>query len=211
MTAPKPSKTHIGKSSTASRNDDAGLWLRSISVGGRGQAAGIPDLDLLFKTAEEGRRFLRLHVRPQGAARRNGRGAGLFALQPLQQIVEDRLAIYEKRILHPVFLRHVGNRDRRPCLCAAGRRHPAFATALRRHRNAGFAHAFRFRDRHGGVFRRRRSRCRAQGGGRRGGEGPRVDHPGGDAVQSDQQRHRHRPDARSRRRAWAKPGPPVRW
>ena len=73
MTAPRPSKTHIGNHKLHPGNADAELRLRSAAVGRRGQAAGVPDLDLRVQIGGRGARLLRLRLRPQGAAERHRR------------------------------------------------------------------------------------------------------------------------------------------
>ena len=96
----------------------------------------------VFKSAEEGRDFFDFRLRPQGAAEAEpAPGWSIRAsIIPNSEIVEDRLAIYEgRRGLHPVLVRHVGDRHHPARLCAAGRRDRAFAAALWRHRNAAVA------------------------------------------------------------------------
>src|SRR5881394_75402 len=66
------------------RDPDAGLRLRSDLVGGRGQAAGLPDLDLRVRLGRGRPRLLRLCLGPQAAAGGRRRRPGLFALQPSQ-------------------------------------------------------------------------------------------------------------------------------
>src|SRR5205085_10918398 len=65
----------------ASGNADADLWLRSAIVGRRGQAAGVPDLDLRVQDGRGRAGLLRFRLRPARAAGRDGRGPSLFALQ----------------------------------------------------------------------------------------------------------------------------------
>ena len=186
---------------------DAKLWFRSAAFGGRRQAAGVPDFDLRVQIGGRGARFLRLHVRPQGAAERHGFRSGLFALQPSQ--LRDRRGpagdLRGDGRLHPVFVRHVGDRDDIARLCPPGRRHLAFAAALRWHRDAFDTHAFRIRHR-----RRRLRGRRRRDGGARGcrscrRQGPGLGHPDRDAVKSDQQPGRYRADAEDCRRGRPQP------
>ncbi len=74
-----------GEPCAAPRDADARLRLRSAAVGGRRQAARVPDLHVRVPLGRGRARFLRLHGRtPRAAARRRPRPR-LFALQSSQQ------------------------------------------------------------------------------------------------------------------------------
>ncbi len=92
----------------------------------------------VFRTAEDGKDFFDFV-----AGRREppeGMGAGLVYSRfnhPNSEIVEDRLAIYERTESCALFSsRHVGDLDHGAGLRSARRRDPALAAALWRHRDA---------------------------------------------------------------------------
>ena len=217
MTAPRPSKTHIGNHRAASRNADAELRLRPDALGRRGQAAGVPDLDLRVQHRRGRPRLLRLRLGPQAAAGRHRRRPRLFALQSSQQ--RDRRGpagdLRGRGSLHPVLVRHVGDRDHDPRLRPAGRRDPAFAAALRRHRDTAVADAGAVRHRRGRLRRwRQRSRRSAAAAAEAAQAKGRISvHPDRDAGQPDQHPGRHRADrgasptrsahARATARSWS--------
>ena len=164
MVKPFPSKTHIGNHVLHPET----LMLNYGYDPQLSEGAVKPPVFLtstfVFNTAEDGQDFF-----DYVAGRREppeGTGAGLVYSRfnhPNSEIVEDRLAVYERaESLCAVLIRHVGDRDDDPCLRAPGRRDPAFAAALRRHRNAAGENACRLLDRRGRLCRRhRRNRGRA--------------------------------------------------
>ncbi len=97
----------------------------------------------VFRSAEEGRDFFDYTAGRREPPQGEGRGLVYSRFNhPNSEIVEDRLAAYEQaRILHPVLVGHVGDRNDHSHLHAAGRRHPALAAALWRHRDARVPHA----------------------------------------------------------------------
>ena len=111
----------------------------------------------VFRSAEEGRDFFD-YTAGAASRRRARRRARLFALQPSQQ--RDRRGspggLRRRGVLHPVLVGHVGHRHDHPDVRQARRCHSAFAAALRRHRDAGVAHADGLRHRGRRIRRWRR-------------------------------------------------------
>ena len=169
MVKPFPSKTHIGNHMLHPET----LMLNYGYDPQLSEGAVKPPVFLtstfVFRTAEDGQDFFDfVSGRREPPA---GVGAGLVYSRfnhPNSEIVEDRLAVYERtENLRAVLVRDVGDCDHDPRVRTAGRRDPAFAAALWRHRNAACEDACRLLDRRGGLCRRhRRSRGRAGGGGR---------------------------------------------
>ena len=148
----------------------------------------------VFNTAEHGKEFF-----DYVAGRREppqGEAAGLVYSRfnhPNAEIVEDRLAdLRGGRGGPPFLLRHVGDRHHDPRLRPAGRRDPALAAALRRHRDAGRQDAGQLRHGRGRLRRRRRRGERAGGGRGRDGEGRVLGHHDRDALEPAQHAGRHR-------------------
>ena len=138
MVKPFPSKTHIGNHMLHPET----LMLNYGYDPQLSEGAVKPPVFLtstfVFRTAEDGQDFFDFV-----SGRREppeGMGAGLVYSRfnhPNSEIVEDRLAVYERaESLRAVLVRHVGDRHHDPRLRPPGRRHPAFAAALWRHRNA---------------------------------------------------------------------------
>ena len=164
MVKPFPSKTHIGNHVLHPET----LMLNYGYDPQLSEGAVKPPVFLtstfVFRTTEDGKDFFDFV-----SGRREppeGMGAGLVYSRfnhPNSEIVEDRLAVYERaEFLRAVLVRHVGDCDHDPGLRAAGRRDPAFAAALWRNRNAAGEDACRLLDWRGGLCRRHRSsRCQA--------------------------------------------------
>src|SRR6266699_5421300 len=139
----------------ASRNTDAELRLRSATVGRSRQTTDLPDLDLRLSDRRRRPGLLRFRFGPARASRGDGRGPGLFAVQPPQQ--RDRrgqaLRLRAHREMRAVLVRHGGYRDHDPRICPPWRRHSALSTALWRDGNSVFENAC-------GPLHRRRGLCR---------------------------------------------------
>ena len=205
MVKPFPSKTHIGNHVLHPET----LMLNYGYDPQLSEGAVKPPVFLtstfVFRTAEDGQDFF-----DYVAGRREppeGMGAGLVYSRfnhPNSEIVEDRLAVYERaEVLCAVLVRDVGDRDHDSRLRTAGRRDPAFAATLWRHRNAACENACRLLDQRGELCRRhRRSRCRA-GGGRRHAQGAGCDDSDRNPGKSHQRPRRYRdgpPHRRQHRR-----------
>ncbi len=161
MVKPFPSKTHIGNHMLHPET----LMLNYGYDPQLSEGAVKPPVFLtstfVFRTAEDGQDFFDFV-----SGRREppeGMGAGLVYSRfnhPNSEIVEDRLAIYERtEKLRAVLVRHGGDLDDDPRFRPSGRCHPALATALWRHGNPACEDACRLLDRRRGLCRRhRRSR-----------------------------------------------------
>ena len=117
----------------------------------------------VFRSAEHGKEFF-----DYVAGRREppaGTPAGLVYSRfnhPNSEIVEDRLAIYEETEAGAIFSSGMAAiATSAPRLRAAGRRRPALAAALRRHRDAPDQDLEAVRHRGGRLRRRRRARRRS--------------------------------------------------
>jgi hypothetical protein len=138
MTAPRPSKTHIGNHALHPETLMLSYGYDPAAVGGRGQAAGVPDLDLRVQFGRGGPRLLRLRLRPQASRQRAaGRGSSIRASTiPTARSSRIGSRSTSARACALFLVRHVGDLHHAARLRAAGRRDPAFAAALWRHRDA---------------------------------------------------------------------------
>ena len=158
MVKPFPSKTHIGNHMLHPET----LMLNYGYDPQLSEGAVKPPVFLtstfVFKTAEDGQDFFDFV-----SGRREppeGMGAGLVYSRfnhPNSEIVEDRLAVYERtEKLRAVLVRHGGDRDHDPGFRPSRRRHSAFPAALRRDGNAADEYACASVDRRRRLRRRRR-------------------------------------------------------
>lgn len=110
MTAPHPSKTHIGNHALHPETQMLNYGY-DPELGRGGQAAGVPHLHLRFQDGRGWPRLLRLRVGPPRAARREGGGPRLFTLQPSKQRDRRRQArrLRTDGKRRAVFIRHGGD------------------------------------------------------------------------------------------------------
>jgi methionine-gamma-lyase len=177
MVKPFPSKTHIGNHMLHPETLMLNYGYDPQLSEGAVKPPVFLTFDFVFRTTEDGKDFF-----DYVAGRREppeGMGAGLVYSRfnhPNSEIVEDRLAVYERcGVLRVVLVRHVGDCDHDPRVRAARRRYPAFAAALWRDGNPVCEDACGLSIGAVGFCRRhRRSRGQAGCGGRHA-QGPGCD------------------------------------
>ena len=197
MTAPRPSKTHIGNHKLHPET----LMLSYGFDPQLSEGAVKPPVFLtstfVFKSAEEGRDFFDYTSGRKEPP--SGTASGLVYSRfnhPNSEIVEDRLAVYEGT--EACILFSSGMSAIATTLLAFAR--PGDVILHSQPLYGGTetlldAHAVRLRHRRCRLCRRRRREGGARGCGRGRGEGARLGHPDRDAVKSDQQPGRYRADA----------------
>ena len=212
MAAPRPSKTHIGNHVLKPETLMLGYGYDPALVGGRGQAAGLPHLDLRVPLGRGRSRLLRLCLGPQAAARRAAPPAWSIRASTIPTARSSRTGSRSTRARSPACCSRSGMAAIATTILAFVRpgdvilhSQPLYGgteTLLSRTMaNFGIG-AVGFVD---GVERARHSRRRA-GGAR---QGPGIDHPDRDAGQSDQHAGRHRGCCGDRRRDRRGPGLPA--
>ena len=188
------SQASAGQSYPASRDADAGIRLRSAAVGGRRQAARVPDLHVRVPLGRGRARLLRLHGRaPPAAEGRSWRASSIRASTiPNSEIVEDRLAAYEGA--ESCILFSSGMSAIATTILTFTRPGDVILhsqPSLWRHRDARVAHADGLRHRGGRLrgWRRRGEHARGRGDGR--GQRARFRDHDRDALQPAQYDGRH--------------------
>ena len=208
MAAPRPSKTHIGNHVLKPETLMLGYGYDPALVGGRGQAAGLPHLDLRVPLGRGRSRLLRLCLGPQAAARAAAPPAWSIRASTIPTARSSRTGSRSTRARNPAWCsrrawrrsprRSWPSPDPATSSCIPSRstaeRKPCSPSTMA---NFGIG-AVGFVD---GVERGRDPRRRA--GGARQGTG--LDDPDRDARQSDQHAGRHRAAAADRRRDRRRP------
>lgn len=134
MTAPHPSKTHIGNHALHPETQMLNYGYDPELSEGAVKPPVFLTSTFVFKSAEDGRDFFDyVSGRKEPPA---GRGAGLVYSRfnhPNSEIVEDRLAVYERAELCALLVRHVRHFDDAFRLRPARRHRTPFPAFVRRH------------------------------------------------------------------------------